>query len=466
MNYVGSAQTISVNCDTATSGRSSAGAVRARRLCAGLVLAAALFGTTTPARADDGLGLGDVSGGSIEATIATVQATAVAQASAVANGVVADVANTAQASTAPQPSTPQPGSASGVGSGISSAPPAAPRPSTTQSSGKAPSSAAPGKPDAAPAVVAPANPVVSAAGAGQGAASEPSPQHVAPAAAFEHLARQYQKNPGRYHALNSLPISHQPASIAQLQSLVERAPFVAASSAPKSRPNPLQKCLEGLPSTALRTDCQDLLSQLSDADLGAVAHVPVAGPNGSAAQGAAARSTPRAHRGRSPSPAPRPKLEAESPQAASAGVVASRSAAPTIAAPVVPKRTPKAAGRATVAAPTTGKPRGDRSGQLRIALQPQTPQRDSAGVQRPAGSAWPWLGVALLLIGITSIGLALGSVGPNGAAAASAIVARARTTSLAAAGLFTHMRSKGLSAGANGPPATPKETRPGIRYRD
>jgi hypothetical protein len=83
---------------------------------------------------------------------------------------------------------------------------------------------------------------------------------------------------------------------------------------------------------------------------------------------------------------------------------------------------------------------------------------------------WPWLGVALLLFGITSIGLAAASVGAGGAAAvgaaAGAFAARVRTASLSVAGITTRVRSKGLSADADNAAGRTGPRRGGIRYRE
>jgi hypothetical protein len=100
-------------------------------------------------------------------------------------------------------------------------------------------------------------------------------------------------------------------------------------------------------------------------------------------------------------------------------------------------------------------------------IRTEAAERKSARADRPSGSAWPWLGLALLLFGLTSIGLAFASVGAGGVAAASSAAARIRMTAVsAAAGISTRVRSKGLSARAGGAAAERPATRGGIRYRD
>jgi hypothetical protein len=466
MNYGETVRTIYEQSSSATADASSTGAARARRLCAGLVLAGALFGSASPARADDGLAVGGLDGGSIEATVATVQAAAVAQASAIVNEATTEAAAAPQAASAPPPSTPQTGSGSGVGSGISGGS-SAPAQSGAQPAAVAPSAAPATQPAPEPAVVAPTPAVVSQPQDSEGSSPAHTQTTAVPSAAFDKLAREYQQNPARYHSLNSLPISRETVPASTLQSSVKRAPFTAGTSGSKPSLNPAPNCLQDSPGSSSRTGCDEPRPQPSHPHVGAVAN------------GAAASPTAAAQPDAVPSPsAPADRLDRGSAAATStqplvlrgttAKDVPSRLATPSSAPHAVATESVKAPGRRASAAPRAGHESAplhiDRP-RPRAAVRSEAARRESARADTPSESVWPWLGLALLLFGITSIGVAV-SVGAGGAAAVGGLAARCRAATISAAAIGTRVRSKGLSARANGASGDRPGARGGIRYRD
>jgi hypothetical protein len=467
MNYGETVRTIYEQSSSATADTSSTGAARARRLCAGLVVAGALFGSAAPARADDGLAVGGLDGGSIEATVAAVQAAAVSQASAIVNEAATQAAAAPQAAPAPPPSTSQTGSGSGVAGGISAGSPAAAQ-SDAQPAAVA-HSAAPAAAQTAsePAVVAPAAAVVS-----QPEDSSSSPAHAqataVPSAAFDKLAREYQQNPARYHSLNSLPISRETVPASTLESNVKRAPFTVGTSESKPSSNPPPNCQQDSPGSSSQTGCDEPRPQPSHPHVGAVANGAPASPTAATQPDAA------------PSPgAPADRIDRVTAvgtptqplalRGTTAKDVPSRLAKPSVAPHAVATESVKAPGRRASAPPRAGRESAplhiDRP-RARAAVRSEAPQRESARAGAPSESAWPWLGLALLLFGVTSIGLAFASVGAGGAAAVGGLAARFRAATISAAAIGTRVRSKGLSARANGASGDRPGARGGIRYRD
>jgi hypothetical protein len=461
MNYGETVRTIYEQRSRTTADAPSGGAARARRLCAGLVVAGALFGSAAPAHADDGLAVGGLDGASIEATVAAVQAAAVTQASAIVNEATQAQAPVSQAAPASPQSTPQSGSGSGVGSGIN-----APVPSPAQTGAQpaaAASSASPApQPDADPQVVAPASAVVSQPDDAGGSSPAQAQTTAVPSAAFHKLAREYQQNPARYHSLNSLPISRETVPASAVKSIVNRAPFTEHTPAGKATPNPSSNCSQ--------TSCDAPDPEPAHAHVGAAANGPAA--NGAVASPTAATQQDSA--GALGDRLGRPSVSAGdaeplAPRATTTKSSPSRPVTPAKARQSVKTHSVKAPGRPGSASARAGHAQArqhlDRPHGLRAPVRTEVAQRASARATAPAESVWPWLGLVLLLFGITSIGLAAVSVGAGGAGAVGGMVARVRTTAISTAAIGTRLRSKGLSARAHETSRDRPATR-GIRYRD
>jgi hypothetical protein len=377
-------------------GSMTSGPLHALRACAVFGIAVALFATARPARADNAVA---VNGPGLAATIANAEA----QAAALADAVVPSAAGATV------------GSASAIPAGVSE--PVVTRP--------------PAGRDEEAAVVAPSGPVVSPSPPSTPTPSGHSDGQAAPAAAMHALARQYQENPGRYQAVNSIPISHVTVPESALRSVEKRSPFRKRSSPRKSPAIALPKCLQNLPESALQPDCEDILAQLTATDVSALVQTATTGDS-------------TQHRPRPPhrrETRTRPARRAAPPSSA----VGSASPAP---APARPRAATRAIHPETVAVRLKPHPVvRPRVAPFRRSPRPTTPapQRESARADRPQQSLWLQFGLVLLLVGSGSIALALGSTRPQ----ASALV-----------GLVTRLRSKSLSGAAR--PAR----REGIRYRE
>jgi hypothetical protein len=452
--------------DKETVERSVPADARARRLCAALALGTALFASAAPAHADDGLPIGNVPGDAVATTVTEIQDAAAAQASAIADAVANDASAATQDASTPTQNAPQTGSASAVAAGISSAPAQAQTPTTTPS---APAQSGESRTQAAvpgAAVVAPASPVVSPTSEAAVPVTTARPDHAAPSAALHELANQYQKNPGRYQPLNSVPISRETASASALESLVKRSRSITRSRPPKSPGIPLPKCLRDLPQSALQRGCEDALGQLSGADLTAIANAAANGGSTSHA-GKHTQHRPDGHPARTTAPTAAAEsitstgtigvTHSEQPRAPRAVIrpetVAVRRALPST--PREPVGTPRSVLPLDVL-PAPASPAKRRS----------PSEREAARAERSTAPIWSQLGLVLLLVGITSIALAFTSVGSGGAAVVGALVARVRGNGPWATAFAARFRSKGLSPTAGGGPRERRERRAGIRYRD
>jgi hypothetical protein len=264
---------------------------------------------------------------------------------------------------------------------------------------------------------------------------------MVPSVAFAELAREYQQNVARYHSLNSLPISRNTVPEATLRSMSKKVPFptgisgqkqaatsahigaIASGAAPSRNAAPMQPDPAALPEDHL--DRPSARRSYVRQPLVVKSTIAPAGPNRPAA---AAKSiqTKRSH-----------------PLATSGG----RTSTPDRAS-------------AEQALRHIDRPRSERA---RIRTEAARPA--SARATRPAESAWPWIGLVLLLFGLTSIALAFASVGPGGAAAVGGIAARVRASPGPAGAIATRVRSKELSPRADGASSDRPAAR-GIRYRD
>ena len=458
MNYGETVRTIYEQSISAPADTPSAGAVRARRLCAGLVVAGALFGSAAPAHADDGLAMGGLDGTSIEATVGAVQAAAAADASAIVTEATQAQAPASQAAPASQPSAPQSGSGSGVGSGTNAGAPA-PTQSGPQPAGTASSPTPAPQPAADPPVVAPTSTVVSQPDDAEGSSPAQAQTIAVPSAAFHKLAREYQQNPARYHSMNSLPISRETVPGSAVKSIVNRAPFTEDTPAGKASPNPSSNCSQ--------TGCDAPRPEPAHAHIGAAANGAAASPTAATQRDTAGALVDRLDQ---PSGSASEAIPlAPSATARTAKSSPSRLVTPAKARPGVKTGSVKVPGRRGSASPRAGHGQApqhiDRPYGRRPPARAETAQRESARAAAPAESAWPWLGLALLLFGITSSGLAAVSVGAAGAAAVGGMVDRVRATAISTAAIGTRMRSKGLSARAHETPGDRPAAR-GIRYRD
>lgn len=467
MNYGESVRSIYVKGDTTPAERSPALATRALRLGAALALGTALFAASAPARADDGLPIGNITGNDVATTVSEVQTAGLADVSAAVESVAPDASSSATDASPSQTSAPQSGSGSGVVGGISAATPTAVPEIGSPGTQTEPTQDTGHSGGASAAVVAPATPVVSPVSAAATPVTVTQPQHAAPSAALHALAAQYQKNPGRYQSLNSPPISRRTASKSALDSLVKRSRSLPGSSPQKSPPIPLPKCLQALPQSVLQHECQDVLAQVSGADLTAVAGVS------GAAHAQTGGSTRPQHR-----PAPRhPHAPTASTPPAPAWTegtsgrnqpsLGSHFVSPIAPAAVALRRKRPPARSESTSAATPAQPRAAQPSSSRLALRQGSSQRESARTERSTTPLWSDLGLVLLLVGITSIALAAGSLGSGGAAVVGAIVARVRDSRPGGAtGIATRLRSKGLSAAATTRPGERRRARPGIRYRE
>jgi hypothetical protein len=476
MNYGETVRTFYGQSSAAPADASSPSQARARRLCAGVLVAGAVFAWATPAHADDGLSVGGVSAASIEATVAAVQTAAIAQASAIVSEAAtpaADAAPAAPAAPAASPATPQTGSGSGAQSGISGGATSAPTSSSARPA-VAPAAAPATEAPAEPAVVAQPRSVVSEPDTEPPSTASPQTSAV-PSAAFHKLAREYQQNAPRYQSVNSLPISRATVPSSTLESVIKRAPFSTGSSAPNAGPIGAANCPGELPESDSQATCEEPRPEPAPPPkghphVGAVANAPAASSSAAAPDAAVGRSVGSVQ-GRLDELGAVASSTQPLPQATPTKVAPSGPATPATPQKAAAADTVKGPGRrvAPPAQRANGEPMPlhvDRPRNPTGVIRTEAAERESARADRPSGSPWPWLGLALLLFGLTSIGLAFASVSAGGVAAASSAAARIRMTAVSAAGISTRVRSKGLSARASGAAAERPGTRGGIRYRD